>query len=476
MTFRRKLQTLLLLLVAASCGLVVFLSLRKANRLAFELIQEKVLTLVVTTAPRIDGDKVSQLTSPDQDGSSIYEEMAIPLRQVLAVNNSGALPIRFLYIMRPVDGDQWEYVVDAATDVANHSTLGNLVEFDREDEKPTLGETRVDQQFVKDSFGVWLSAFAPIKNKSGETVAMLAADISAERINTALRRLLTGELIAMSVALIVAMALAAWLSERVTRPLTTLREFVRGIGHGDFSSRLELNRRDEFGELAQAINQMAQGLEERESLKGALVHYVRSQTADAALGEGFESEEVSRRVTVLVAELSGFRQLATRLGAERVFALLGEYFSTMIDIVVRHRGSLEQSNNDCVIAVFGAMHDDPHQQRLAIQASLAMQNALARLLKEWKINSNQPISLIIGIHTDTARVGVGTSGEALYFESVRSIIDTAEQVSKVGHRQHNALTISATTAESVQHTFPLTKVEDESIDTVMYRVEMPRPD
>ena len=466
---------LLILLVGVSCGMLLFMSLRKANRLAFELIQEKVLTLVVSTAPRIDGDKVAKLVAADQDGSPLYEEVAAPLRETLTANNTGALPIRFLYLIRPLSDGSWQYVVDAETDPRQKSRLGDAVEFSHSDEKPDLGEARVDGRYARDSFGTWLSAFAPVKNAAGETVAMLGADIAAQRIQTLLKRLLFGDLVAMFISLSLAAALAAWLSARVTRPLTELQEFVRGIGHGDFSSRLRLNRTDEFGELAKAINQMAEGLEERESLKGALVHYVRSQAADSKLGGDGEGGDTPRRVTVLVAELCGFGQLSSRLGGERVFALLNEYFSTMIDIVLRHQGSLEKSNDESVIAVFGATHDDPHQERLAIQASLAMQHALAQLLKDWKVETNLPIFLEIGIHTGMARVRVGNSGDALDFESVREVIELASHIRSAGRRLKNRLTVSAATAENVHHTFPFTAVEDDTLEFSLYRVEMPRP-
>lgn len=475
MSFRRKLQTLLILLVGVSCGLLVFLSLRKANRLAFELIQEKVLTLVVSTAPRIDGDKVSRLVEASQDGSPLYEEIAAPLREALVANDTGALPVRFLYLIRPLPDGNWEYVVDAETDPKERSRLGDRVEFNHDGEKPVLGAARVDETYARDSFGTWLSAFAPVKNSGGETVAMLGADIAAQRIETLLSRLLLGDLLAMLVSLTLAAALAAWLSAKVTRPLTELQEFVRGIGRGDFSSRLKLGRTDEFGELAEAINQMAEGLEERESLKGALVHYVRSQAADTKLGNDEGGEIAPRRVTVLVADLCGFGQLSSRLGGERVFALLNEYFSTMIDIVLRHQGSLEKSTDESVIAVFGATHEDPHQERLSIQAALAMQNALDRLLREWKVETNLPIFLEIGIHTGTARVRSASAVDALDFESVRAIVEIAGRVRTAGRRQKNRLTVSAATAESVSHTFPFTPVEDDSSGLGLFRVEMPRP-
>ncbi len=475
MTFRRKLQTLLILLVGVSCGLLLWMSLRKANRLAFELIQEKVFTVAVSTALRLDGDKIEQLLRPEQDGSPLYEEIAVKLREVRDANAIGALPIRFIYVIRQVSDDSWEYVVDAEEGGKDKSGLGDPVEFNHSIEMPDLSIAKVNQVYTKDSFGIWLTAFAPVKNAAGEPVAVLAADIAAQRIQTLLRQLLIGDLVAMLISLSLAAALAAWLSGKVTRPLTELQDFVRGIGRGDFTSRIQMKSNDEFGELAEAINQMAKGLEERESLKGALVHYVRSQAADSKLSGSMSGEEVARRITILVADLNGFGQLASKLGGERVFALLNEYFSTMIDIVLRHQGSLEKSSDENVIAIFGSRSDDPHQERLAIQAALAMQHALAKLLMEWKVETNIPIFLEIGIHTGSARVKLSSAGDQLEFDSVHAIIEMAGKIKGVGRRFNNRLTVSDTTAENLHHTFPLTAVDDDSLDYALFRVEMPRP-
>ncbi len=397
------------------------------------------------------------------------------MREVRDANGTGALPIRFIYLIRLLPDGSWEYVVDAEEPGEDKSDLGDLVEFSRTSEEPMRWVATVGDEYTKDSFGTWLTAFAPVLNSAGEPVAMLGADIAAVRIEALLRRLLLGELMAMGISLSLAAAVAAWLSGRVSRPLTELQEFVRRIGRGNFSTRIKLSGNDEFGELADAINQMAEGLEERESLKGALVHYVRSQAVDAKLGETLNSEEIPRRITVLVAELCGFAQLSSRLGGERVFALLNEYFSTMIDIVLRHQGSLEKSSDESVIAIFGSRSDDPHQERLAIQAALAMQHALAKLLKAWRIETSMPIFLEIGIHSGAAKVRLGTVGDQLDFDTVHGVIETATKVKTAGRRHGNRLTVSGATAQHLHQTFPFTAVPDETVEETLFRVEMPQP-
>lgn len=474
MLFRNKLQILLILLVGISCGLLLWLSLRKANRLAFELIQEKVYSVAVSTAPRIDGDRVAELTSPDQDGSSEYLTVRDKLRAVRDANGEGALPIRFVYLMRPLEDGTWEYIVDAEEKGDDRSALGDKVHFNSPAEIPPLEVASVDDHFVNDSFGTWLTAFAPVSNSAGETVALVGIDIEAHRIQAMLRQLLFGDLAAMFVALLLASALAAWLSRKITQPLTELRDFVREIGRGNFSKRLDVRTKDEFGELAASINQMAEGLEERESLKGALVNYVRSQAADAKIeGEGVAI--TPRRITVLLAELCGFRQLSSKLGSERVFALLNEYFSTMIDVVLRHGGSLEKSTDESVIAIFGGNGEDHHQERHAIEAAMAMRLELTHLLEEWNVQTNKPVHLEVGIHSGNALVTCSATRDQLDYDSVHNVVAVAADIVRIGKERGCGLTVSDRTAELLHHTFPLEAVDEDELDFVLFRVIMPQP-
>ena len=477
MLFRQKLVVVLVLLVGISCGLLLWLSLRKANNLAFDLIQEKVFAIAVSTAPRVDGDLVKQLTKPDQDGSDIYQEVRNKLREVRDGNLTGDLPVRFIYIIRPIADGEWEYVVDAEEDGDDKSYLGDIVEFRNEFEKPDLHVARADETYAEDSFGTWLTAFAPIRDSNGDAIALVGVDVAAHKVKGVLRDLLIGDLIAMLAALILAATLAIWLSRMVTRPLTELRDFVRIVGKGEYERRVTVRGNDEFGELAMAVNKMTEGLEERESFRGALVHYVRSQAADSKLPEEeeAESEEIQRRVTVLVAELKGFSQLSLSLGSERLFALLNEYFANMIDVILRHRGSLEKSSDDKVIAVFGSNRNDPHQERNAVEAGVAMQHKLQDLMEEWNIYTSDPVTLKIGIHTDEAKGRQGEHSDRLDYESVRKVLNTASSIASLDSQEDHGLIVSDKTADNLHNTFPLVNIEEESIDFPIFGLTMPRP-
>lgn len=65
----------------------------------------------------------------------------------------------------------------------------------------------------------------------------------------------------VSLAAIIVGITIVWIYvRRVTEPLENLREYTEAVGKGDFTKRVELDSRDEFGELAEAFNHMTDNL------------------------------------------------------------------------------------------------------------------------------------------------------------------------------------------------------------------------
>ena len=72
-------------------------------------------------------------------------------------------------------------------------------------------------------------------------------------------------------SLLLAAALSFGLMRRVLGPLREMSEISRKISAGDFSGRVPRVSRDEVGQLAEAFNRMAEGLQRIEQLRKAMV-------------------------------------------------------------------------------------------------------------------------------------------------------------------------------------------------------------
>src|SRR5919109_556239 len=83
-----------------------------------------------------------------------------------------------------------------------------------------------------------------------------------------------------------------------------------------------------------------------------------------------------REITLLVSDLRGFTSLAARLSPPEVIAILNRYFERMIDIIARHRGTVDELQGDGMLTFFGAPLATPDDPERAVACALAMQLAL----------------------------------------------------------------------------------------------------
>jgi signal transduction histidine kinase len=78
-------------------------------------------------------------------------------------------------------------------------------------------------------------------------------------------------LVAGLVAAAIALFLARILARGMTQPLRDMARAARGMARGDYSQRVQVSSRDEVGQLAEAFNKMAAGMEGLERMRRGLV-------------------------------------------------------------------------------------------------------------------------------------------------------------------------------------------------------------
>jgi len=126
---------------------------------------------------------------------------------------------------------------------------------------------------------------------------------------------------AAATTLICALIMAAILSRSVTKPLRGLLRAASRMRVGDYSGKLEINSRDELGELAKAFEAMRQGIAEREQ------RIIYQAQYDALTGlpnrlQGIEllrtvlREAGGRSTAIIIMHLQRFREIQSSLGHE----------------------------------------------------------------------------------------------------------------------------------------------------------------
>ncbi len=436
MRFRSKVFTLFLLLAVFSSSLVVAFMYWPTRKLFMELMRTNVLSIAATTASMIDPEAHEKIkTRADQEGPA-YRELEQQLRKARQANRRQDLQVKYIYSMRPYAADPNVplFVVDPEEDIRFKSNVGDTYTSQNENYIVKFAEYQADEEFVTDQWGTWLTANAPIRMADGQVVGAIGVDVSAADAVKRLQNLLGWGFLALGISIVAAYIIASIAANRISKPLLVIRDAVNRISAGDFSKPIELASRDEFGEVATAMNKMTAGLQQREDLKSALARYVSEDILHEIIYAGKSSDLYSqrRKVTALFADMRGFTSFSEKNSPEETAALLNDYFDSMIEATFKNGGHLNKFMGDGLMALFGALRDDDHQEEHAVQAALDMRDALRRLQEKWtQMPAHQGLKSLgigIGINTGLAIVGNIGSKQRMEFTAIGDSVNLASRL------------------------------------------------
>jgi adenylate cyclase len=427
MRVRTQLALALAALAGFTAALLVAINYFSARDILFRQIQSEVLSIASTAASQMDAAAFERVRQPGDENDPDYHAIQTKLRAIRDANRRDDVYTRFLYTMRPTTDGKWIYVVDAEEPGDDFSPFGSEVESNPA-EPLHLDRPYAEKAFSHDSFGSWLSANAPIRDAAGRPVALVGVDLVASEVEARLHGLLVAGITAGSIALIAAVAAGLLIARWFTAPLERIGAVVRRIGTGEFDATVKMDRRDEFGELATAVNHMGVALRERDALKGALVRYVSREVAEEVLaGKSGVLKGTRKQITVLIVDIRNFTAISAQLEPEVVLEFLNKFFTRMIEIIFEHRGTLDKFLGDGCLAIFGAPLEDPDHPRSAVCVARAMLAACDELgggLRERGIE----LRIGIGLHTGEAIVGDIGSDQRTEYTAIGDTVNVASRL------------------------------------------------
>lgn len=278
--------------------------------------------------------------------------------------------------------------------------------------------------------GTWITAFAPIVDAAGKTIAVLDVDYPLEvyldRLADLRRTIVQVSLAAALATLVLGLVFA----RRLTRPISALTRGVARVAAGDLSSSLPVESKDEVGQLTRAFNGMIEGLRQRDFIRNTFGRYVSPEIARTLLEspEGLRLGGEKREVTILMSDLRGYTRLAEESDPAIVVQTLNGYLGRMTEIIVAHGGTIDEFIGDAIFAIFGAPLAMPDHPTRAAACALAMQLAMDDVNRENAARGLPRLDMGIGLNTGEAVVGnIGSEKRAKY-GVVGSVVNLAARV------------------------------------------------
>jgi class 3 adenylate cyclase len=166
------------------------------------------------------------------------------------------------------------------------------------------------------------------------------------------------------------------------------------------------------------IQRLAQHLEVRNQfIRNTFGRYLSDEVVESLLEtpEGLELGGERRTVTILMSDLRGFSSLAERLAPEQVVSILNNYLARMADVIMKHRGTIDEFIGDAILVIFGApvVRADDAQRGVACAAE--MQRAMESVNAFNRERGLPEVEMGIAVHTGEVVVGnIGSQRRAKY--------------------------------------------------------------
>jgi adenylate cyclase len=258
-------------------------------------------------------------------------------------------------------------------------------------------------------------------------VGMLAA-LDVTDILLIVRRNLIYALIVLAVAA----ALSAWLGWRLasvmSRALRHVNTALKRVQRLDYVHVEPVHTGDELEDLASGFNTMVDGLKERDKLRTTFGKYMTATVMDHLLAGKVSLGGESLQVSILFTDIRSFTTISEKMDPQQLVALLNEYFTEMVGIVMQEDGVVDKYIGDAIMAVFGAPVPKPGDAVNAVRAAVRMRRALVELNRSLAARALPTLRTGIGIHTGTVVAGNIGSEKRMEYTVIGDAVNLASRL------------------------------------------------
>ena len=131
--------------------------------------------------------------------------------------------------------------------------------------------------------------------------------------------------------------------------------------------------------------------------------------------EGLKLGGERRKVTLVMTDLRGFTSMSGRLAPEQVVTMLNRYLGTMVEVIQRYQGTIDEFIGDAIFLLFGAPMQRQDDVERAVACAMAMQLAMHGFNAQNRAQGLPEVEMGIGIHTGEVVVGnIGSDKRTKY--------------------------------------------------------------
>ncbi|AFM26961.1 PDC sensor domain-containing protein [Desulfomonile tiedjei] len=209
-----------------------------------------------------------------------------------------------------------------------------------------------------------------------------------------------------------------FVARSLSRPVRQMAGETLKIAEGNLDINLSnIRSHDEIGQLARAFTRMTEGLKERERIKDTFGRYLTQEVVKRLLEskDGLKLGGEIREISILMSDLRGFTALSSTMSPEQIIRFLNRYLGKMVEIILDHRGIIDEIIGDGILAFFGAPETLENHPELAVACAIKMQLAMEEINAQNEADGLPHLEMGVAVNTGEVVVGnIGSEKRAKY--------------------------------------------------------------
>ena len=285
------------------------------------------------------------------------------------------------------------------------------------------------------------------------------------------RRVFWLTIAATTSTVLLGLAVAALITNRLSRPVRSLALAMRNVQEGNLNIQLPVSSTDEVGRLTDSFNFFVQELRSKERMKQTFGKYIDPRILEHVLAQpGAEAAAGGRRdMTVSFADLVGFTSLSERLTPLVMVTLLNRHFGLQALAVQEHLGVVDKFVGDSIVAFWGPpfVKSEDHAV-LACRAAQAQLLALDKLRRELPditgLRRDAPaVDLCVGICTGEVVVGNIGSENTRSYTVVGDTVNLAARLERANRVYGTRILVGESTVQAIGSEFEIREIDTISV-------------
>lgn len=258
-SLQTKLTVSFIVFILVVSSLTFLFTFKETKQGLKEIIQSELIALSSVIANNLTGKDAEEmaLLKPGDESSGKFIALVNKLK---SIQNSHS-DIKYIYTMK-LEGEKLVFMVDPEYGNTEDpgAEIGEVYEETNAQMFEGFKKASVDDEFTTDKWGTLLSGYAPIRDTTGTVVGIVGVDMASDLVMEKQAFIGKTIYIIMAVAILIAASFIFVFSKTIIKDIRKLNRIAGDISMGNMNVRMDVERKDEIGELAESFGRMVASL------------------------------------------------------------------------------------------------------------------------------------------------------------------------------------------------------------------------